>query len=756
MCYLCNGNQNIFTFIKMIQTVVKRDGRIVGFNEQKIMAAIRKAMMHTEKGEDDALVQKITDHISIHGKSQMTVEKIQDSVEMELMKSARKDVAQRYIAYRNQRSIARKAKTRDVFMEIVNIKNNDVTRENANMNADTPAGMMMKFASETTKPFVDDYLLADEVRDAVTHNYIHIHDKDYYPTKSLTCVQHPLDHILEHGFVAGHGSSRPAKRIETAAVLACISLETCQNEMHGGQAIPAFDFYLAPYVRSSYIEEVKNLEKLTGRDLSSLYDIAFDDFLLKELDGLEGDARLSQHAMNKTVNRVHQAMEAFIHNMNTIHSRGGNQVVFSSINYGTDTSAEGRCIMRELLKSTYEGVGNGETAIFPIQIWKKKRGVNYLPEDRNYDLYQLACKVTARRFFPNFLNLDATFNQNSNWKADDPKRYLWEIATMGCRTRVFENRFGAKTSVARGNLSFTTINIVKLAIECMQIGNKEERINAFFAKLDRMLEITAKQLDDRFQFQKTAFAKQFPLLMTKLWIDCDKLQPSDTIESVINQGTLGIGFIGLAECLKALVGKHHGESDEAQALGLKIVTYMRDRANEFSERYQHNYSVLATPAEGLSGRFTKFDRKRYGAIEGITDRDYYTNSNHVPVYYKCSALHKAEVEAPYHDLTRGGHIFYVEIDGDATHNPEVISNVVDMMDKLDIGYGSVNHNRNRCMDCGYENADTKLDVCPKCGSQHIDKLQRITGYLVGTTDRWNQGKLAELNDRVTHVDGKCE
>lgn len=740
----------------MIQTVVKRDGRIVGFNEQKIMAAIRKAMMHTEKGEDDALVQKITDHISIHGKSQMTVEKIQDSVEMELMKSARKDVAQRYIAYRNQRSIARKAKTRDVFMEIVNIKNNDVTRENANMNADTPAGMMMKFASETTKPFVDDYLLADEVRDAVAHNYIHIHDKDYYPTKSLTCVQHPLDHILEHGFVAGHGSSRPAKRIETAAVLACISLETCQNEMHGGQAIPAFDFYLAPYVRSSYIEEVKNLEKLTGRDLSSLYDAAFDDFLLKELDGLEGDARLSQHAMNKTVNRVHQAMEAFIHNMNTIHSRGGNQVVFSSINYGTDTSAEGRCIMRELLKSTYEGVGNGETAIFPIQIWKKKRGVNYLPEDRNYDLYQLACKVTARRFFPNFLNLDATFNQNSNWKADDPKRYLWEIATMGCRTRVFENRFGAKTSVARGNLSFTTINIVKLAIECMQIGNKEERINAFFAKLDRMLEITAKQLDDRFQFQKTAFAKQFPLLMTKLWIDCDKLQPSDTIESVINQGTLGIGFIGLAECLKALVGKHHGESDEAQALGLKIVTYMRDRVNEFSERYQHNYSVLATPAEGLSGRFTKFDRKRYGAIEGITDRDYYTNSNHVPVYYKCSALHKAEIEAPYHDLTRGGHIFYVEIDGDATHNPEVISNVVDMMDKLNIGYGSVNHNRNRCMDCGYENADAKLDVCPKCGSQHIDKLQRITGYLVGTTDRWNQGKLAELNDRVTHVDGKCE
>ena len=740
----------------MIQTVVKRDGRIVGFNEQKIMAAIRKAMMHTDKGEDDALVQKITDHISIHGKSQMTVEKIQDSVEMELMKSARKDVAQKYIAYRNQRSIARKAKTRDVFMEIVNIKNNDVTRENANMNADTPAGMMMKFASETTKPFVDDYLLSEEVREAVTHNYIHIHDKDYYPTKSLTCVQHPLDHILEYGFVAGHGSSRPAKRIETAAVLACISLETCQNEMHGGQAIPAFDFYLAPYVRSSYIEELKNLEKLTGRDLSALYHQELEDYVLKELDGLEGDERLRQHAVNKTVNRVHQAMEAFIHNMNTIHSRGGNQVVFSSINYGTDTSAEGRCIIRELLKSTYEGVGNGETAIFPIQIWKKKRGVNYLREDRNYDLYQLACKVTARRFFPNFLNLDATFNQNSNWKADDLERYLWEVATMGCRTRVFENRFGPKTSVARGNLSFTTINIVKLAIECMEIAGKEERINAFFAKLDHILEVTAKQLDDRFQFQKTAFAKQFPLLMTKLWIDCDKLQPTDTIESVLNQGTLGIGFIGLAECLKALVGKHHGESEKAQALGLKIITYMRDRVNDFSERYQHNYSLLATPAEGLSGRFTKFDRKRFGVIDGITDRDYYTNSNHVPVYYKCSALHKAQIEAPYHDLTRGGHIFYVEIDGDATHNPDVISGVVDMMDKYNMGYGSVNHNRNRCMDCGYENAEAEMECCPKCGSRHIDRLQRITGYLVGTTDRWNQGKLAELNDRVTHIDKKCK
>ena len=737
----------------MIQTVVKRDGRIVGFNEQKIMAAIRKAMLHTDKGEDTSLIEQIADHIAYRGKSQMNVEDIQDAIEMELMKSARKDVAQRYIAYRNQRSIARKAKTRDVFMSIVNAKNNDITRENANMNADTPAGMMMKFASETTKPFVDDYLLSQEVRDAVLHNYIHIHDKDYYPTKSLTCVQHPLDVILKNGFTAGHGSSRPAKRIETAAVLACISLETCQNEMHGGQAIPAFDFYLAPFVRMSYQEEVKNLEKLAGKDLSRLYDIEIDDYIEKPLDGLEGEARLEQHAINKTVNRVHQAMEAFIHNMNTIHSRGGNQVVFSSINYGTDTSAEGRCIMREILLSTYEGVGNGETAIFPIQIWKKKRGVNYLPEDRNYDLYQLACKVTARRFFPNFLNLDATFNQNEKWDANDPERYKWEIATMGCRTRVFEDRWGEKTSVARGNLSFTTINIVKLAIECMKIENKKERIDIFFSKLDNILDITAKQLDERFQFQKTAMAKQFPLLMQYLWVGANKLKPEEPIESVINHGTLGIGFIGLAECLVALTGHHHGESQEAQELGLKIITYMRDRANGYSEQYHHNYSILATPAEGLSGKFTKKDRKEFGVIKGVTDRDYYTNSNHVPVYYKCTALKKAQIEAPYHDLTRGGHIFYVEIDGDATHNPSVISSVVDMMDKFNMGYGSVNHNRNRCLDCGYENAKADLDVCPKCGSHHIDKLQRITGYLVGTTDRWNSGKLAELHDRVTHIDG---
>ena len=734
----------------MIQTVVKRDGRIVGFNREKIAAAIRKAMLTTEHGEDEILVNKIVDRIEFRGAEQSSVEDIQDMVEMELMKSPRKEVAKSYIAYRNRRSIARKAKTREMFLEIVEAKSNDVTRENANMNADTPAGMMMKFASETTKPFVDDYLLSEQTLWAVRNNYLHIHDKDYYPTKSLTCIQHPLDRILEGGFVAGHGESRPARRIETASVMACISMETVQNEMHGGQAIPAFDFYLAPYVRSSYVEEIKTIESLSGIDLKHLYDAPIEDYITRELDFLQGDERFKQHAINRTVNRVHQSMEAFIHNMNTIHSRGGNQVVFSSINYGTDTSAEGRCIIRELLQSTFEGVGGGSTAIFPIQIWKKKRGVSYLPEDRNYDLYCFACKVAARRFFPNFVNLDATYNFHEKWREDDPLRYRYEVATMGCRTRVFENRFGEKTSIARGNLSFSTINIVRLAIECMSVEDKQLRIDRFFAKLDELLEITAKQLCDRFEFQKTALAKQFPLLMSALWSGSENLKPTDTIERVINQGTLGIGFIGLAECLIALVGKHHGESEEAQELGLKIVRYMRDRVVEFSERYQHNFSVLATPAEGLSGRFTRVDRKEFGEIAGITDKIYYTNSNHIPVYYKCSPKHKAEIEAPYHELTGGGHIFYVEIDGDATHNPQAIMDIVDLLDKYNIGYCSVNHNRNRCMACGYEDAQQELKVCPKCGSDDIDRLQRITGYLVGTTERWNKAKLAELTDRVIH------
>ncbi len=734
----------------MIKNVIKRDGRIVEFDKKKIIDAITKAMDVTEAGEDIVLAAEIAARISKSEQESMSVEDIQDKVEMELMNSPRKEVAKKYIAYRNQRNLARTAKSREIFQEIIEAQATDVTRENANMNADTPAGMMMKFASESTKSFVDECLLSEDVKEAVQNGYIHIHDKDYYPTKSLTCVQHPLDKILKNGFFAGHGESRPAKRIETASILGCISMETVQNEMHGGQAIPAFDFYMAPFVRKAYCEEIDKVSEMTNTDYSELKEIQLDDYIKRDLLGLQGKERVIQHAVNMTVSRVHQSMEAFVHNMNSIHSRGGNQVVFSSINYGTDTSAEGRCVIREILNTTYEGVGNGSTAIFPIQIWKKKRGVSYLPEDKNYDLYKFACKVSARRFFPNFLNLDAPFNRHELWREDDPKRYEYEVATMGCRTRVFENRFGPKTSIGRGNLSFTTINLVRIAIECMNEPDKNERIRKFFEKLDWALNITAKQLCERYNFQKTAMKKQFPLLMGALWLGSEKLKEDDTIESVINQGTLGVGFIGLAETLIALIGKHHGESQEAQDLGLRIITYMRDKVNEFSEKYQHNFSVLATPAEGLAGRFTKMDRKKFGIIPGVTDKEYYTNSNHVPVYFHCTPKHKAEIEAPYHALTGGGHIFYVEIDGDATHNPEAIMSIVDLMDKYDIGYGSVNHNRNRCMDCGYESADADMDECPKCHGHNIDKLQRITGYLVGTTSRWNSAKLAELKDRVVH------
>ena len=735
----------------MIKNVTKRDGRVVEFNNQKIVAAILKAMSVTEQGEDIVLAAQIADKISRNESDTMSVEEIQDCVEMELMNSPRKEVAKKYIAYRNQRNLARSAKSNEIFQEIIDAQANDITRENANMNADTPAGMMMKFASESTKSYVDNCLLSEDVREAVLNGYIHVHDKDYYPTKSLTCIQHPLDKILEYGLKAGHGESRPAKRIETASVLACISMETVQNEMHGGQAIPAFDYYLAPFVRKTFQEELKKIGEFEGVDYSYLNDVQIEDYISQSLRGLKGDERIIQHAVNQTVGRVHQSMEAFVHNMNTIHSRGGNQVVFSSINYGTDTSAEGRCIIREILNTTYEGVGNGSTAIFPIQIWKKKRGVSYLPTDKNYDLYKFACKVSARRFFPNFLNLDASFNQDDAWKEDDPKRYEHEVATMGCRTRVYENRFGPKTSIGRGNLSFTTINIVRLAIEA-SLGeqDKEKRIAKFFEKLDWALDISARQLDERFQFQRTALKKQFPLLMSGLWNGSDKLEDCDTIDAVINQGTLAIGFIGLAECLIALIGKHHGESDEAQELGLRIISHMKERINGFSESYQHNYSLFATPAEGLAGRFTRMDKKKFGIIRGVTDKDYYTNSSHVPVYYHCTPQHKAEIEGPYHKYEGAGHIFYVEIDGDATHNPEAIMSIVDLMDKYDIGYGSVNHNRNRCLDCGYEDATEGLEECPHCHGHNIDTLQRITGYLVGTTNRWNSAKLAELKDRVVH------
>ena len=628
-----------------------------------------------------------------------------------------------------------------MFLSIVNGENKEVLRENANMNSDTPSGLMYKLASETSKEFTKKCLLSYEALEAVNGNYIHIHDLDYYPTKSLTCLQHPLDRILEKGFRAGHGASRPAKRIETATILACISMEVIQNEMHGGQAFPAFDFYLAPYVRATYEEELKKVCEDEFADFEKLVLEEVDEYEMSDCD------HPKCKAINRTVNRVHQAMESFIHNCNTIHSRAGNQVVFSSINYGTDTSPEGRCIIRELLKTTERGVGNGETPIFPIQIWKLKKGVSAESGDPNYDLLQYAYKVTAKRFFPNFINLDTPFNYHEKWRVDDPERYRYECATMGCRTRVFDNRCGEKTSIGRGNLSFTTVNLVRIALKS---GGD---IDKFYNLLALFVDISVKQLVARYEYQRTALKRQFPLLMSGMWDGSEKLQQDDELGDVIKQGTLSVGFIGLAECLIALTGKHHGENGTAQALGLEIVSRMNDRCREWGEHLGLNISLIATPAEGLSGKFVRKDREDFGRIENVTDRDYYTNSNHIPVWYKCTMEHKMKIEAPYHAITPAGHIAYLEVDGDPEKNVTAVEQMVNLMRKYDIGYGSINHAKARCLDCGYESGSNLFDTCPSCKSSNVDVLERITGYLVGGTTKWNGGKIAELKDRVSHTSG---
>ena len=633
----------------------------------------------------------------------------------------------------------------NVIEGIVNGTNGDVLRENANMNSDTPSGMMYRLASETSKEFTKQTLLSAEAREAVEGNLIHIHDMDYYPTKSLTCLQHPLDKILKSGFRAGHGASRPAKRIETASMLACISMETIQNEMHGGQAFPAFDFYMAPYVRATYEEELMKI----CSDLGYFQFEIEECFNLKITDYIENDNEDPVSiAMDRTVNRVHQAMESFVHNCNTIHSRGGNQVVFSSINYGTDTSPEGRCVIRELLKATERGVGNGETPIFPIQIWKLKKGVSAEPGDPNYDLLQLAYRVTAKRFFPNFINLDAPFNHHDKWDINDPERYKYECATMGCRTRVFENRNGEKTSIGRGNLSFTTINLPRLALEAG--GN----IYEFNTNLVECVRIAVDQLIRRYEYQRLAAKKQFPLLMSGMWEGSESLSDNDPVGDVLKQGTLSVGFIGLAECLTVLTGAHHGESPEAQKLGLEIVGMMNDLCKNYGHVHGLNISLLATPAEGVSGKFVKKDRADFGVIPNVTDRDYYTNSNHIPVWYKCTMAHKMRVEAPYHALTPAGHIAYLEVDGDPERNIKAVEQMVNLMRKYNIGYGSINHARARCIDCGYESGSDLFDTCPKCGSANVDVLERITGYLVGGVGKWNNGKRAELKDRVSHTSGE--
>ena len=719
--------------------VIKRDGRVVEFNIERIVKAVTKAMAQTPEGIDIDLANKIAISVQkqFEDKPQTTVYEIQDAVEKKLMASARKEVAQSYITYRYNRDVARKSKTKEVFLDIISAKANEGNKETFSRNTDTPTGMMMKFASETTKPFVDDFLLSREAREAVKNNYIFVHNEDYYPTKSLTCLQHPLNKILENGFNIGTSSSRPAQRIEAACALAFITMGIVQNEMHGGQAIPAFDYYLAPYVKMTFREEVEKIANLLGKDLSDLLDYQPEEYITKDLNKLTGKQRDLQAAMNNTVFRVHQAIEGFIHNMNTIHSKGGNQVVDSNINYGTDTSPEGRCIIRELLLSTEQGIGNQETPTYPTQIWKKKRGINYLPQDKNYDLYQLACQIASKRYMPNFLNLDASFNQNENWQEKDSNRYQYECAVMRGRTRVFENRHGEKTAIGRGNLSYTTINLPKIAIKSaieaqeklgisFELGKVSNRVipdsyhktvkKIFIQKLEEYAEIAGKQLYERYNFQCTAIAKQFPLLMSGLWQESEKLKAFDKTAAVLKQGTLSIGYIGLAECLTALTGKHHGETKEAQELGIEIITDLEEIAMQLSEKYNLNYNVLATSHSKLQEKFLKRDQNKFGIIIGVTDKEAYTNGNSLPADYKGTLEEKAKIEGPYHKLTKGGNKFWAIMETQEIENPESLQKLADLIEQYDIGYTSVQVKKMQCSHCGYESTNFHLENCPKCGN----------------------------------------
>lgn len=728
--------------------VIKRDGTSVPFSYSKIVTAISKAYTEVYPTTDIDEIKQRSEAIAaqIVVFENMSIEHIQDAVEKVLTK-ADFTVGKAFMLYRSKRAEKREKARDAVIKGIIQASATDITKENANMNSDTAAGMMMKFAGEVAKEYAMAYVLDDTSKKYVKENLIHIHDSDYLAIGNFNCFNHPLDKILHSGFEFGHGSARSAKRIETAVMQAVISLQAVQNECYGGQGISAWDYYLAPFVRLTYLEELEKVETANDEQYPELRTRKVIDYVHKDLGDLEFVDRIHQFCINNTRKRVHQAMESFIHNMNSIASRGGNQVVFSSINFGTDTTPEGRCIIRETLLATYEGVGNGATAIFPISIFQSKTGYNYKKEDPNYDLYKLACKVTAKRFFPNFINLDASFNQDDRMiLGQDNSKYV--VSTMGCRTRVYENIHGENGSTGRGNLSFTTINLPGLALKYKDLP-ENQRVLEFMKELFVVADHVVYQLHIRMEQQKKLKIKQYPMCMSGYWNTSEGTQPDDQLGEILEQGTLGVGFVGLAECLIALTGMHHAQSTTSQAIGLSIVTLLSKVCNKAKETYNHNYAVIATPAESMAGKSLKKDRAKYGVIDGVTDKDYYTNSNHVPVWYKCTAAEKAYIEAPYHNLTRGGHIFYTEMDGDVNHNPDAVMAIVDLMKTYDMGYGSINHTRSRCLACGHESGK-EFKTCPICDSTQISVIQRITGYLVGTTDRWNNAKAAELKDRVKH------
>ena len=769
-----------------IQKIIKRDGRLADFDVDKIADAIFKAAQ-VLGGRDREMSVYLAKQVELYllevcHNQVPTVEQIQDAVEKILIENGHARTAKEYILYRAERTRVRNmnSKLMKIYEDLTfkEAKENEIKRENANIDGNTAMGTMLKYGSEGAKEFYKSYVIDPKFSKAHEAGDIHIHDMDFY-TLTMTCCQIDLVKLLQGGFSTGHGHLREPNDIESYAALACIAIQSNQNDQHGGQSVPNFDYGMAPGVKKAYkrlyvtnlgkmldfLEDVEDgverMKALAGKIEHEhgvfpcmAWDNNYEELELAELIKFipEAEAKKMQDRSRKFADKeirrkTYQAMEAFIHNLNTMHSRAGAQVPFSSINYGTDTSPEGRLVMESVMLATEAGLGNGETPIFPIQIFKVKEGVNYNPEDPNYDLFKLACKVSAKRLFPNFSFLDAPFNKQY-YVAGRPET---ECAYMGCRTRVIGNVYDPTREIVygRGNLSFTSINLPRLAIK------SKGDVDLFFELLDNMIDLAMGQLMERFKIQSQKKVRNFPFLMGQgIWIDSEKLGPDDTIEEVIKHGTLTVGFIGLAECLKALIGVHHGESAEAQNLGLEIIGYMRKRMDEQARKTGLNWSVIATPAEGLSGRFVRIDREKYGNIPGVTDRDYYTNSFHIPVYYPINAFEKIRLEAPYHELTNGGHISYIELDGDPLKNLDAFEKVVRCMKENGIGYGSINHPVDRDPCCGYTGIID--NECPQChrkegeGDVGFERIRRITGYLVGTMDHWNNAKAAEEKDRVKH------
>lgn len=766
----------------MITTIIKRDGRRAPFNVQKIADAIYKAAQSVG-GSDYNMAIGIASHVcnglEEAGIKEPSVEQIQDAVEKTLIEEGHSATAKSYILYRAERNKRREMNTvlMDIYKDLTfkDAKDNDIKRENANIDGDTAMGTMLKYGSEGAKQFNKLFVLKPEHSEAHDNGDIHIHDLDFL-TLTETCCQIDLIKLFKDGFCTGHGFLREPNDISSYSALAAIAIQSNQNDQHGGQSVPNFEYAMAIGVRKTYAKLYKknmikaldmagidNADELCENIYNELngagitpklndqeYLVAEKARLLELIDVAiisKAQKFAVKYAEKECDRATYQAMEAFVHNLNTMHSRAGAQIPFSSINYGLDTSPEGRMVIKNILLATESGLGNGETAIFPIHIFKVKDGINFNPGEPNYDLYKLAIKVSAARLFPNFSFIDAPFNLQYYKEGD----YNTEIAYMGCRTRVASNTYDKSREIVtgRGNLSFTSINLPRLAIEA------KGDIDKFFSQLDKMLRLVCDQLMDRYRIQARKKVKNYPFLMGQgVWIDSEKLDFEDEIGEVLKHGTLTVGFIGLAECLKALIGVHHGESEEAQELGLKIIGYMRDYTDKEAESTGFNYSLIATPAEGLSGRFVRIDATKYGKIEGITDRDYYTNSFHIPVYFPISAMKKIKLEAPYHALTNGGHISYVEMDGDPSKNLEAFERVVRYMKECGIGYGSINHPVDRDPICGYSGVIN--NECPRChrkedeGDIGFERIRRITGYLVGTVDRFNNAKRAEEKDRVKH------